>query len=186
LGALILASKVWEYLGVWNIDYLYSFPNISLQDLNRLEQEYLICLKFTVTLNVSVYAKYYFQLRALSDRTEQNFPLKPLDHAGAEILEAKSRGVEEAAKMKNRGSHRALSLDAYQHNSPVTLEQLQNKFGKKMAKRGGKWIKENKRKNRKKIKEKSRENCILILNHPHLLDPWHARKSDVVLGNNNV
>lgn len=129
LGALLLASKIWEDVGVWNVDYLYSLPNLRLRDLLLLERQYLHCLQFTVFMNQSVYAKYYFELRALSDLTEGNFPLRPLDHKGAEELEARSRGIE--VKIRNRGSYRTNSLDTYHRDSPVTLEQLQKKFGKK-------------------------------------------------------
>jgi len=80
-------------------------------------------------MNQSVYAKYYFELRALSELTEGNFPLRPLDHQGAEELEARSRGLE--VNIRNRGSYRTGSLDPYLKDSPVTLEQLQTKFGKK-------------------------------------------------------
>lgn len=87
LGALILASKVWEDQAVWNVDFLNVFPNLTVDDLNQLERHYLNSLQFNVSLKASVYAKYYFELRALSERDSQHFPLKPLDKEGQKRLE---------------------------------------------------------------------------------------------------
>jgi hypothetical protein len=101
LGALILASKVWEDMAVWNVDFQTVFPAVSIQDLNKLERAYLMALQFTVTLKASVYAKYYFELRALSEVSEDSFPMKPLDRDGAVRLEKKSEGVEIEAKRFN-------------------------------------------------------------------------------------
>jgi len=101
LGALILASKVWEDMAVWNVDFQTVFPAVSIQDLNKLERAYLMALQFTVTLKASVYAKYYFELRALSEVSEDSFPMKPLDRDGAVRLEKKSEGVETEAKRFN-------------------------------------------------------------------------------------
>lgn len=46
------------------------------------------------------YAKYYFELRALSDQ-EDSFPMKPIDRDGAERLERKSAGLEAEEKRFN-------------------------------------------------------------------------------------
>uniref|UniRef100_A0A6B2LD21 Cyclin N-terminal domain-containing protein n=1 Tax=Arcella intermedia TaxID=1963864 RepID=A0A6B2LD21_9EUKA len=131
LGALMLASKVSEDSGVWNVDYLYSFPNISLKDLNRLETEYLICLKFTVSLTATVYARYYFELRSLSEMNEENFPVKPLDQQRAVLLERISKGMEQKAKRKRSGRSLSMDWNSYRPAGRVTLEQFQNRFCKK-------------------------------------------------------
>eukprot|EP01130_Rhizamoeba_saxonica_P014938 TRINITY_DN6607_c0_g1_i5.p1 TRINITY_DN6607_c0_g1~~TRINITY_DN6607_c0_g1_i5.p1 ORF type:complete len:202 (+),score=40.72 TRINITY_DN6607_c0_g1_i5:307-912(+) len=95
LGALIVASKVWEDQAVWNVDFLSVFPNVNVRDLNRLERQYLTAIQFMVSLKSSVYARYYFELRALSDKDENHFPLDPLDHESQEKLELRSKGIEE-------------------------------------------------------------------------------------------
>jgi len=100
---------------------------MKVSDLNTLEREYLACLQFTVSLTASLYAKYYFDLRALSDRTEDHFPLKPLDAKGVQRLEAKSRGLEEIDRIF-QSPQRANSLDVlYQSNSQASKEQVQLK-----------------------------------------------------------
>eukprot|EP01125_Pyxidicula_operculata_P012987 TRINITY_DN4277_c0_g1_i1.p1 TRINITY_DN4277_c0_g1~~TRINITY_DN4277_c0_g1_i1.p1 ORF type:complete len:311 (+),score=58.17 TRINITY_DN4277_c0_g1_i1:35-967(+) len=131
LGALILASKVWEDVAVWNVDFLQVFPNLKVSDLNRLEYEYLNSLQFTVSLSASVYAKYYFELRALSDLTEDNFPLLPLGKNEVSALEARSRGMEENYKTRHIHEREFKSLGQYSPNSPsISIEQFQKTFGK--------------------------------------------------------
>lgn len=53
-----------------------------------------------------MYAKYYFELRALFKDNQKEFPLRPLDKNDAEKLEIRSRDYKDtfevAAKEKNR------------------------------------------------------------------------------------
>jgi hypothetical protein len=100
LGAMIVASKVWEDQAVWNSDFLRAFPRLTIQDLSALERGYLTQLNYYLSLKASVYAKYYFELRALSRRDETHFPLLPLDEKGAKKLEMRSIGLERKASKK--------------------------------------------------------------------------------------
>jgi len=128
LGALLLSSKVWEDLAVWNVDFLNLFPNLTLKDLNRLEREYLMALNYSVALKAGEYAKYYFKLRELSDITEEFFPLKPLDAKGASLLEARSVGLEENEKIFHIHQTKSYSLNPYESSTSVSIEQIQSKY----------------------------------------------------------
>jgi hypothetical protein len=59
-----------------------------------------------VTVKSSLYAKYYFELRALFKDSEKEFPLKALDKSDAERLESRSKEYKETfegvAKAKER------------------------------------------------------------------------------------
>ena len=44
-----------------------------------------------MTVKSNLYAKYYFELRALFKDNEKEFPLKPIDKREAERLEIRSR-----------------------------------------------------------------------------------------------
>jgi hypothetical protein len=44
-----------------------------------------------VTVKSNLYAKYYFELRALFKDNEKEFPMKPLDKKDAENLEVRSK-----------------------------------------------------------------------------------------------
>jgi len=98
LGAIILASKVWEDQAVWNVDFLNVFPLLSVDDLNRLERQFLNAIRYMVTLKSSVYTKYFFDLRSLSDKS--NFPMEPLTEEKLKILESKSKGIEDEFNVK--------------------------------------------------------------------------------------
>lgn len=97
LSALILASKVWEDQAVWNVDFLSLFPSMSVKDLGELEKHFLNYLKFNVSLNRGLYAKYYFELRNLSDK-EDKFPMQALDKSKAKKLEERSESEEERCR----------------------------------------------------------------------------------------
>jgi hypothetical protein len=112
LGALILASKVWEDQAVWNVDFLAVFPAMTVKDLGRLEAKFLNLLKFSVGLKASTYAKYYFELRK-HFMSESEFPLQPLDKEGQKRLEMRSQSEQEKhAKSHLTGStSRSHSVD---------------------------------------------------------------------------
>jgi len=98
LSALILASKVWEDQAVWNVDFIELFPLTTPSDLAQLEKKILTLLSFDVSLKASVYAKMYFDIRALSANhcSEEHFlELKPLDKNGEERLELMSESYTE-------------------------------------------------------------------------------------------
>jgi len=111
LSSLILASKVWEDQAVWNVDFLNVFPTLSVGDLNLLEKETLDLLQYNVSMHASMYAKYYFELRDLSDLPQNAFPLKPLDKEKSRLLEERSQGIEKQA----RSFQRSASIDGLQN-----------------------------------------------------------------------
>jgi len=112
LGALIVASKVFEDDAVWNEDFLQPFPAMKISDLGDLERCYLNGLQFSVTLKPSVYAEYYFRLIGLS--TKQNF--EPLNDETVQRLYARSKGYEmattSASRKRRKSAQRTQSLDA--------------------------------------------------------------------------
>jgi hypothetical protein len=71
LSALLTASKVWDDLSSWNIEFSEIFPIFSLQDINCLEVCFLEGLKWNLAITGSEYARYYFSLRALLGATNQ-------------------------------------------------------------------------------------------------------------------
>jgi len=111
LSGIILASKVWEDQAVWNVDFLSCFPNVTVNDLNILERHLLNLLKFNVSLTSAEYAKFYFELRAISERGSKKFALAPLTKKKQERLEKKSRGMEDVHKSSTL--LRAQSHDAW-------------------------------------------------------------------------
>lgn len=135
LGALIVASKVWEDDAVWNEDFLHPFPSMKIADLGELERYYLNGLQFSVTLKPSVYAEYYFRLIRLSDKNETNF--QPLDEESVEKLYLRSKGLEESQHqnrpkaIRRKSAQRTYSLEITNGRKAPTVSTEQISFPKK-------------------------------------------------------
>ncbi|KAG5214004.1 hypothetical protein R6Z07F_003151 [Ovis aries] len=98
LGAILLASKVWDDQAVWNVDYCQILKDITVEDMNEMERHFLELLQFNINVPASVYAKYYFDLRSLADDNNLNFLFAPLSKERAQNLEAISRLCEDKYK----------------------------------------------------------------------------------------
>ncbi|XP_068165501.1 cyclin-Y-like protein 1 isoform X1 [Antennarius striatus] len=112
LGAILLASKVWDDQAVWNVDYCQILKDITVEDMNEMERHFLELLQFNINVPASVYAKYYFDLRSLADDNNLSFPLEPLSNKRAQKLEAISRLCEDKFKdLSKAAMRRSISVD---------------------------------------------------------------------------
>eukprot|EP00816_Leptocylindrus_hargravesii_P001426 CAMPEP_0196819696 /NCGR_PEP_ID=MMETSP1362-20130617/71770_1 /TAXON_ID=163516 /ORGANISM="Leptocylindrus danicus, Strain CCMP1856" /LENGTH=707 /DNA_ID=CAMNT_0042198277 /DNA_START=506 /DNA_END=2629 /DNA_ORIENTATION=+ len=67
---LLLASKVWQDLSSWNIEFSTVYPQFSLEAINKLELLFLRQVKWDLYISSSLYAKYYFALRSLLEKKD--------------------------------------------------------------------------------------------------------------------
>jgi hypothetical protein len=88
-ACMVLASKVWDDLSMWNVDFsnvsahTAGLSSFTLRRINQLELALLKCLKFDVKVPASEYAKYYFLIRTMLLRRglvkEDEKPLRKRD-----------------------------------------------------------------------------------------------------------
>ncbi|XP_054283094.1 cyclin-Y [Macrosteles quadrilineatus] len=121
LGAILLASKVWDDQAVWNVDYCQILKDITVEDMNELERQFLEMLQFNINVPSSVYAKYYFDLRTLAEANDLAFPGEPLSKERATKLEAMSRICEEALKA---GLKKWSSLDNVNNSAAIPRRSI--------------------------------------------------------------
>lgn len=98
LGTVLLASKVWDNQAVRNVDYCQVLKDITVEDMNEMERQFLELLHFNMNIPASAYGKYYFDLCSLAD-DNMNFLFAPLRKKRAQHLKAISRLCE--AKYKD-------------------------------------------------------------------------------------
>jgi len=91
LCSLLVAQKVWDDRYLSNADFAFIYPFFITEEINRLEKKFLELIQYNVTVKSNLYAKYYFELRALFKDNEKEFPLIPLDKRDAEKLEINSK-----------------------------------------------------------------------------------------------
>lgn len=93
-SCMVLASKVWDDLSMWNCDFSKIGPLgmiFSLHRTNELEIELLRTLKYKVKVEASEYAKYYFFLRSMLCRSGLVNDLLSLE-VGSDLLRKPSMG----------------------------------------------------------------------------------------------
>jgi len=119
LGAILLSSKVWEDQAVWNVDYAQILEEISVEDINELERQFLELIQFNMNVPSSVYAKYYFHLRTLALKNGLGERYTLLTVSDAKTLEAMSRVY--LMDINSSPIHRKSSITLKRHTS---LERL--------------------------------------------------------------
>jgi Cyclin, N-terminal domain len=111
-SCMVLASKVWDDLSMWNADFSQTCPagiEFSLARINELEIAVLNSLEYKTKVVASEYAKYYFLLRSMLIKSglggDDLKTMNPLDIEGAKRLQQVS------TRFQSTASRRRLTVD---------------------------------------------------------------------------
>ncbi|KNC78856.1 hypothetical protein SARC_08730 [Sphaeroforma arctica JP610] len=110
LGAIMLASKVWDDQAVWNADYCKVLPDVTVESINQLEREVLERLFYNVSVSSAEYAQHYFDLRIYCLRADhvEGVVFSPL-----RVRKAKELDVMVVHQSDSRVLQRANSSEMY-------------------------------------------------------------------------
>lgn len=106
IASILTASKVWDDLSSWNIEFANLLPILSLSNINKLEGLYLNALQYDLYISSSEYAKYYFALRGLKNTKTEHIPRYYLDTKIAKKRRDRSSGSSESSLAMNESLSR--------------------------------------------------------------------------------
>jgi len=114
LGALLMASKVWDDQAIFNVDFCSLLPNVDVEDMNALERFYLTAMQFNVSVKASKFTIKYFDLREFARRTDSVFDLQALSEADA--LELEMQTAQFSRSLRDRFGSTEDRLSGTNHN----------------------------------------------------------------------
>eukprot|EP00560_Eucampia_antarctica_P006749 CAMPEP_0197825518 /NCGR_PEP_ID=MMETSP1437-20131217/2576_1 /TAXON_ID=49252 ORGANISM="Eucampia antarctica, Strain CCMP1452" /NCGR_SAMPLE_ID=MMETSP1437 /ASSEMBLY_ACC=CAM_ASM_001096 /LENGTH=592 /DNA_ID=CAMNT_0043425535 /DNA_START=339 /DNA_END=2117 /DNA_ORIENTATION=+ len=91
---LLLASKVWQDLSSWNIEFASVYPQYSPDAINRLEVLFLKMVKWDLYISSSLYAKYYFALRSILEKQDFRHRYNMLVGAAGKVTASQALKIE--------------------------------------------------------------------------------------------
>ena len=97
MSGLLLASKVWQDLSSWNIEFSQVYPQYNIAAINQLEKLFCQEIKWDLYIPTSAYAKYYFALRSLTEKKDfrRDAIMTATSAPGAQQVAERSGGMKE-------------------------------------------------------------------------------------------
>ena len=97
-STLMMSSKVWDDLSMWNVDFSQATRGFTLSHVNELEIAFLEAVGYSIRVSAGEYAKYYFHLRSMMVKLgftdyKKNL-VAPLNIEGARKLQLASEKCE--------------------------------------------------------------------------------------------
>lgn len=147
LTALLLASKVWEDIPSWTVEFAKIAPEYSVRGINSMERSFCKAIGFRFHISGSDYARYYFALRtvppnerdvapAIEHSSRGNFRAKYILRAGQTVrqgLEAATpRGSDESQPFEQ-----ALQPNGGSVEAPREGQEQRKEAGSKGSSRRG-------------------------------------------------
>jgi hypothetical protein len=105
--SLMIAQKMWDDKYLSNADFQFIYPFFNSSQFNMLEIKFLDLIQYNTHIKLSIYTKYYLELKSLNP---DDFPLKPMDVFTMGNMEKKSHNLEEKLKYASQtGTLKSLS-----------------------------------------------------------------------------
>lgn len=123
-ASLIMASKVWDDLSMWNVDFSNVFASsFDLRRINELELAMLDALQYNVKVKAGEYAKYYFHLRSMMAHLgyykDSLLPdLQPLDMLSARKLQLNTQRFHDESEPMRRSISVPKNIFDLEHSKP--------------------------------------------------------------------
>ena len=92
LCSVMLAQKIWEDKQLASTYFAFVHPFMNADQVNKLEKVFLELIEYNVTIKMSIYVRYYFELRS---RFQSEFDFG-LDEDQLKTFENKSTNYKEA------------------------------------------------------------------------------------------
>lgn len=101
LTSLLLACKMWNDLATWNIELAAVARQYTQGSVSRMEQAFVSCLRFQLSIGASEYAQYFFALRGLTEQRDfkrryktampQDIPVSGTPKAAKQVASASAK-----------------------------------------------------------------------------------------------
>ena len=97
-STLMMSSKVWDDLSMWNVDFSQAAKGFTLSHVNELEIAFLEAVGYNIRVSAGEYARYYFHLRSMMVKLGftdyKKMVVAPLNIEGARRLQLASEKCE--------------------------------------------------------------------------------------------
>merc|ERR1719233_2243896 len=125
LASILMASKLWDDLSSWNIEFAQLFPIFSVKEINMLEKLFLQEINYNLFISGTEYARYYFALRGLRYIDGYKILRHYLDfQIGGRSLEERSRLVQAISDKKKRMYSPRVTTPDYGTSTPTRSMQI--------------------------------------------------------------
>lgn len=113
-SSLMMSSKVWDDLSMWNVDFSQAARGFTLSHVNELEIAFLEAVGYSIRVSAGEYAKYYFHLRSMMVKLgftdyKKNV-VAPLNIEGARRLQLASEKCEFIKTSKVRRTRSVVNI----------------------------------------------------------------------------
>ena len=98
---ILLASKFWEDINFWNVDYVDALGLYPLKSINRMESEFVSLCNYNLFVSADLYTQYYVAVREISNQIFAQ-PLQPQRLSVKAFNRFKDQTVDEVVPNKPR------------------------------------------------------------------------------------